>query len=836
MVTAHTKRGKKSSTTKRASKGSSSKRRVVSTRQRKVPSPQYAVSSNPLVRVAARINQRAEEKGGRMFIIAGISIVLLAVLLLLVFKGPLAGKAIEVTMLTTCSPNQICLELSDVVFTRATVNPNEEFTLAVVSGTTDDITSTQFTLNYDSSLFTYQTFTPPTGWDFVNVDDSTPGQLTFTAMANPASPLTTAVGILNLVEFDFTAQSPVNLPEAGVFSISSDVEVMNADTLPINVITGYVDATISIVEEDAGNTPPVVSDIPNAVVTVGDTYSYNVVATDDDVDDTLTYSLTGVNSISGESFDVVENIDVNTGQILLSDIANGDVGVYTLTVTVSDSVDFTSVSWQLSIVTEEENTPPVWDTIPSQSVNYGNEAELYVDLNDFATDAEDDLSLTDLSFDLDGVSGFDSNSPTFTEPSIVTWTPTLQDYVNSLPTSPYQVTVRATDSEDLSADTTFTIVIDAPVIDPAHSPVIGTITPTGVPPHMSGDQAFHRYLYTTTQSIGPITLTADDANSDDETELTFSSSELPTGLELNTLIPGEATLSGTPLTVGEYLIAIEVHDGLDPDVDTVYNSVEFIILEVSTPPVAEICDNGIDDDGDSFIDCGDTACVDDTYCDDAIDEICTGSVDEDLDTLIDCEDPDCTVDDACVSPCIDGDSDGYGSPASTSCTYSTLDCNDALATINPGATDICGNGIDEDCSGADLECSPPPPPPPPPPPSEPAQITLNAEDSTTDLSVTSTDTLTANRDYLFTATITPTSILPADHMVWIQVKGPSGDVESLFYQYKPTLSIGDSEQVQFSYAPASSGAHEFEVFVWSAFPSDGGSSLIDPMEATYSVS
>ena len=56
-------------------------------------------------------------------------------------------------------------------------------------------------------------------------------------------------------------------------------------------------------------------------------------------------------------------------------------------------------------------------------------------------------------------------------------------------------------------------------------------------------------------------------------------------------------------------------------------------------------------------------------------------------------DQDCDgQDEACVT---DADGDGYQPPA---------DCDDGDASVHPGAPEICGDGVDQDCDGADDRC------------------------------------------------------------------------------------------------------------------------------------
>jgi large repetitive protein len=155
------------------------------------------------------------------------------------------------------------------------------------------------------------------------------------------------------------------------------------------------------------------------------------------------------------------------------------------------------------------------------------------------------------------------------------------------------------------------------------------------------------------------------------------------------------------------------------------------------PYATELCDglindcsstglpaNETDDDGDGYVECsfdsngwdGTNTVTDDEDCDDAntsinpgATEVCDGQ-DNDCDNLIDDNDSSVIGGNTYY---LDSDNDGYGSSSTiTACSLpsgyatSSNDCDDNNSSVSPGESEICANGVDDNCNGSESEgCS-----------------------------------------------------------------------------------------------------------------------------------
>ncbi len=163
--------------------------------------------------------------------------------------------------------------------------------------------------------------------------------------------------------------------------------------------------------------------------------------------------------------------------------------------------------------------------------------------------------------------------------------------------------------------------------------------------------------------------------------------------------------------VAVYPGATETCDNTDEDCDSVVDE------DATDLPTwyADDDGDGYGDPGDATVSCSAPSAehtTDASDCDPTdgsihpgAPETCDG-VDEDCDLSVDEDPTDATT------WYLDADSDGYGVDTSTTdaCSlpsgYAPVDgdCDDTAPGVNPGVTEVCGDGLDNDCSGGDATC------------------------------------------------------------------------------------------------------------------------------------
>ena len=272
--------------------------------------------------------------------------------------------------------------------------------------------------------------------------------------------------------------------------------------LLLELISISLTGCLSMISPETNN-PPVLATFSDATITLGETFTYPVEATDPEGDD-LSYSL-----LTDSPPDMT--IDENSGVIIWIPNSTGEFGV---TVEVSDGKLSDIQSFNI-IVSEPLNQAPVITSVPITSVILG---EIY-NYTIVAIDPEED----DLTYTL-------ITKPTGMTISIdgaIIWTPSA---VGS-----YDVTVEVSDGE-LTATQSFSIVVDTV----NHAPFITLIPHTIV----TAGETFNYNV---------------NANDLDGNDLTYSLTTNPsTNMSIN---ENSGVISWPPTAIGSFDVTVEASDG-----------------------------------------------------------------------------------------------------------------------------------------------------------------------------------------------------------------------------------------------------------------------------------
>ncbi|QDT46981.1 tRNA(Glu)-specific nuclease WapA precursor [Symmachiella dynata] len=252
------------------------------------------------------------------------------------------------------------------------------------------------------------------------------------------------------LEFSLGGTPPSGMsidPDTGLLSWTPTSGQTGLNTFEVIVSDGNDTDTQYLGISIRDNTAPTITTIPDATVTAGNGYQYDVLAADAD-GDALTYS------ISGEPTGMT--IDADTGRIEWQ-TAIGDIGAHTnIAVTVTDEFGL-YITDTFDVTVAADDTPPVVDvTYSHDPARLGTPLSIYIQ-------AVDDVGVDEITLDINGVDvAVDANGNA------------VYDVVSL---DPLVVTVTATDTVDNE-----TIVVDnLTVIDPGDvtAPVVAITSITG---------------------------------------------------------------------------------------------------------------------------------------------------------------------------------------------------------------------------------------------------------------------------------------------------------------------------------------------------------------------
>ncbi|MEJ2046007.1 MAG: putative Ig domain-containing protein, partial [Reinekea sp.] len=268
--------------------------------------------------------------------------------------------------------------------------------------------------------------------------------------------------------------------------------------------------SITVTAANKANNAPEITSQPTSPAIVGEQYSYNVVATDEDGDE-LTFTLqTGPQGMTLSS----------TGELRWTPTAD-QIGSHSINIAVSDGVAQLSQSYTLEVVTvEANNNAPEITSQPTSPALVDKEYQYDV----IATDADGDALTYTLSAAPDGM--------TLSATGALRWTPNA-DQVGSHPV--------AVSVSDGLVKTTQSYTLEAIISNPDNNaPVISSLPPS---PAIAGEE--YRY-----------DVAATDADGD---TLTYVLADAPQGMSLST--SGELRWTPTADQIGTYSVTLSVSDG-----------------------------------------------------------------------------------------------------------------------------------------------------------------------------------------------------------------------------------------------------------------------------------